>query len=226
MALGIRETGAVELGKLAMDRPDGLQLRMLGEIRFRLRSSLQIKHFRVAHAMAPVADWRSRLKLAGFTGIWGLVWYRTVERARVGPNGMFARCSGQAGGSAQAIETPMSLVLVVDDEHGVSEILEAMIEQEGHRVLTADNAGIGLKLMVEQRPDLIFTDTQMPGADGPALVAAMGGDRRLRELPVIAMSARSEEEVGGAYPRYSAFLAKPFRMAEVSRLLRRFLDSK
>lgn len=118
----------------------------------------------------------------------------------------------------------MGLVLVVDDEHGVAEILEAMIEEEGHRVLTAENAGIGLKLMVEERPDLIFTDTMMPGADGPAMVKAMAGDPRLRELPVIAMSAMPEAEVGRSYPRYSAFLNKPFRMVQVSTLLHRFLD--
>jgi CheY-like chemotaxis protein len=120
----------------------------------------------------------------------------------------------------------MSLVLVVDDEHGVAEILEAMIEEEGHRVLIADNAGIGLKLMAEERPDLIFTDTQMPGADGPAMVRAMEADPRLRGLPVVAMSAMPEGEVGRDYPRYSAFLKKPFRMVQVSRLLRRFLEPR
>lgn len=120
----------------------------------------------------------------------------------------------------------MAVVLVVDDEHGIAEILEAMIEEEGHRVFTAENGGIGLKLMVEERPDLIFTDTMMPGTDGPAMVRAMSADPRLRELPVVAMSAMPEEQVGSGYPRYSAFLKKPFRMIQVSRLLRRFLDPR
>lgn len=117
----------------------------------------------------------------------------------------------------------MVLVLVVDDEFAIAEVLRAMIEDEGHRVLTARDGRAGLASMLSQRPDLVFTDTQMPGMDVPAMVRAMDADAGLSRLPVVAMSAMPEETVGGEYDRYAAFLRKPFRLAEVAEVLSRHL---
>ena len=115
----------------------------------------------------------------------------------------------------------MALVLVVDDEFAVAEVLQAMIEDEGHRVLTARDGRAGLASMRSRRPDLVFTDTQMPGMGGPAMVRAMDAEPGLSRLNVVAMSAQPEETVGGAYSRYAAFLRKPFRLTEVTELLSR-----
>ena len=113
----------------------------------------------------------------------------------------------------------MALVLVADDEFAVAELLQAMIEDEGHEVSTAHDGRAALASMRSRRPDLVFTDTQMPGMGGPALVRAMDADPELSRLRVVAMSAMPEEAVGREYSRYTVFLRKPFRLTDVTGLL-------
>jgi CheY-like chemotaxis protein len=120
----------------------------------------------------------------------------------------------------------MALILVVDDEFALAELLRAMIEDEGHAVLTAHDGQAGLARMLADRPDLIFTDTTMPVMSGPDMVRAMAKDPALSGIRVVAMSAMPEETVGLEYPRYAAFLHKPFRLTEVTRLLSRLLPRR
>lgn len=116
----------------------------------------------------------------------------------------------------------MALVLVVDDELAVAEVLRAIIEDEGHEAVTAPDGRAALLSMAQRRPDLVFTDTQMPVMGGPALVAAMRQQPGLAHLPVIAMSSLTEDEVGPAYGgSFATFLRKPFRLTEVMGLLTR-----
>jgi CheY-like chemotaxis protein len=81
-------------------------------------------------------------------------------------------------------------------------------------------------MMVVKRPDLVFTDTTMPDMDGPALVDAMLRNPVLATISLVAMSAMPETTVRASYARYSAFLQKPFRTAQVSALLARLLRTR
>jgi CheY-like chemotaxis protein len=118
----------------------------------------------------------------------------------------------------------MALVLVVEDEFAIAELLQAMIEDEGHAVVTAGNGAGGLKAMAASRPDLVITDTMMPGMGGPEMVRAMASVPDLSRLKIVVMSAMPEEMVGCDYPGYAAFLQKPFRLTEVAALLSRLLS--
>ena len=51
----------------------------------------------------------------------------------------------------------MATVLVVDDEFGIADLLDAILTDEGHRVLTAINGQHGLEMLANERVDLIFT---------------------------------------------------------------------
>jgi CheY-like chemotaxis protein len=119
----------------------------------------------------------------------------------------------------------MAIVLVVDDEFAIVELLGAMIEDEGHAVLMAHDGRMALAILAEQVADVVFTDTRMPGMDGPSLVRTMRGDARLSRIPIVAMSSLPQATVGPEYPDYGVFLAKPFRLADVLRTLDRALSS-
>ena len=109
----------------------------------------------------------------------------------------------------------MRTVLVVDDEFGVAEVLDAILSDEGFRVVTATNGRQALDRISEQRPDLVLLDYMMPILDGVGVLHALAADPQADNLPVVVMSALPEEAIAFAATRYHAFLRKPFRIRTV-----------
>ena len=109
----------------------------------------------------------------------------------------------------------MRTVLVVDDEFGVAEVLDAILTDEGYRVITATNGRQALARIAEQRPDLMLLDYMMPVLDGVAVLRALSADPAASTLPVIVMSALPEQAFSAGTMQYAAFLRKPFRITTV-----------
>lgn len=117
----------------------------------------------------------------------------------------------------------MKTILVVDDEFGVAEVLEALLTDEGYRVVTAVNGRQGLARLSEVRPDLVLLDVMMPIVDGPAMLRAMQEDPIVRAIPVVMMSSLGEDVVRTQCQGYTAFLRKPFRATAVLDAVARIL---
>ncbi|AWN49401.1 response regulator [Methylobacterium terrae] len=113
----------------------------------------------------------------------------------------------------------MATVLIVDDEFGIAELLDAVLSDDGHRVVTAANGRQGLARVAAGPPDLIFLDFMMPVMDGPAMLAALASDPGTRAIPVVLMSSMPEETVRERASGYVAFLRKPFRIGQVRDLV-------
>lgn len=111
--------------------------------------------------------------------------------------------------------TEARTVLVVDDEFGVAEVLEAMLEDEGYRVVTAINGRQGLTRLAESAPVAVMLDYMMPIMNGADMLAAMRSDPAFADTPVIMMSSLDEATIREACKGYTMFLRKPFRMASV-----------
>lgn len=109
----------------------------------------------------------------------------------------------------------MRTVLVVDDEFGIVEVLEAILTDAGFHVVIATNGRQALARIAEHRPDLVLLDYMMPVLDGVGVLHALTADRSADGLPVVVMSALPEEAVSTATRRYKAFLRKPFRIRSV-----------
>lgn len=112
-------------------------------------------------------------------------------------------------------------ILVVDDEPTNSEILTVMLEREGHEVLTASNAPMGVQLAHEAHPDLIFMDVLMPGEYN-----GLEAIRRLKADPaflgkIICQSAKAsgQDHQQGLAAGADGYLTKPFRRQDVLSLL-------
>jgi CheY-like chemotaxis protein len=118
----------------------------------------------------------------------------------------------------------MQTVLVVDDEFGVAEVLQSILEDEGYRVVTAINGKQALTRLVEHTPDLILLDYMMPIMDGTQTVAAIRQDPALKNIPVILMSSLEEAAVRETCTDYDTFLRKPFRAMAVLRLVAELLS--
>lgn len=117
----------------------------------------------------------------------------------------------------------MQTVLIVDDEFGVAEVLQSILEDEGYRVVTAINGKQGLTRLAEVAPDLAMIDFMMPIMDGAKMVAAIRQDATFAATPVIMMSSLDEASVRDSCTTYSAFLRKPFRSARVVELVAQLL---
>lgn len=109
----------------------------------------------------------------------------------------------------------MAIVLIVDDEYGIADLLDAILGDEGHRVLIASNGRQGLELVAGERPDLIFLDYMMPVMDGAAMLRGLKSDPALQAIPVVLMSSMPETTVSERCSGYATFLRKPFRIQEV-----------
>jgi len=117
----------------------------------------------------------------------------------------------------------MATVLVVEDEFGIADLIEAVLEDEGYRVLTAVNGRQGLELLTGERPDLVFLDYMMPVMDGSAVLRSIADDLSLRDIPVVMMSSLPEATVAERCNGYVIFMRKPFKISHVISLTKRLI---
>src|SRR4051794_30518066 len=110
----------------------------------------------------------------------------------------------------------VALILVVDDEFSVAEVLESVLADAGHEVITAINGRQGLDRLSERMPDLVILDFMMPIIDGPGMLKKMREDPGYRNIPAVIMSSLPESAVKrSANGMYTAFLRKPFKLEAV-----------
>ena len=119
----------------------------------------------------------------------------------------------------------MATILVVDDEFGIGELLEALLEDEGHRVLTATNGRHGLERVAEARPDLVISDLMMPVMDGAGLLRSLRESPAWRDIPFVLMCALPEASIADRISGYDAFLRKPFKLTAISAVVARLLPA-
>jgi CheY-like chemotaxis protein len=110
----------------------------------------------------------------------------------------------------------MALILVVDDEFSVAEVVEAILTDAGHEVVTASNGQQALERTKKHRPDLVLLDFMMPIMSGPCMLRAMRKSPALRDVPAVIMSSLPESTIAqSAKGMYVAFLRKPFKVRAV-----------
>jgi len=120
----------------------------------------------------------------------------------------------------------MATVLVVEDEFAIADLLEMVLTDEGHRVLTAANGRQGLERLAEgPRPDLVVTDYMMPVLDGAGLLRAMRESEAQRDIPCIVMSSMPEANVRERTDGYAAFVRKPFDLDALVQLVATILKT-
>jgi len=118
-------------------------------------------------------------------------------------------------------------ILVVEDEPGIQEVLKFNLSQHGHDVLLAADAEQALQLMRGAIPDMILLDWMLPGMSGIELARRMRADQRLKNVPIIMLTARAEErdKVLGLDTGADDYITKPFSprelMARIKAVLRR-----
>jgi len=119
----------------------------------------------------------------------------------------------------------MSTILVVDDEIGIRELLSEILSDEGHAVLTAENAAAARALRQAEAPDLVLLDIWMPDTDGVTLLKEWAAGGQLT-MPVIMMSGHATIDTAVEATRFGAldFLEKPIALARLLAAVRSGLE--
>ena len=118
-------------------------------------------------------------------------------------------------------------ILVVEDEPGIQELLKFNLGQQGHDVLVANDSEEAMHSLRGALPDLILLDWMLPGLPGVDFARRIRGDQRLKDIPIIMLTARAEErdKVLGLETGADDYITKPFSpkevMARIKAVLRR-----
>jgi two-component system phosphate regulon response regulator PhoB len=109
-------------------------------------------------------------------------------------------------------------ILVVEDEPAIQELIAYSLRQAGHQPLCADSAEQALRLVSNALPDLVLLDWMLPGASGIEVARRLRGDKRTRAIPIIMLTARSEEQdkLLGLDSGADDYITKPFSPRELN----------
>ncbi len=109
-------------------------------------------------------------------------------------------------------------ILVVEDEPAIQELIAYNLRQAGHQPLCADTAEQALRLVSNALPDLVLLDWMLPGASGIEVARRLRGDKRTRSIPIIMLTARSEEQdkLLGLETGADDYITKPFSPRELN----------
>ena len=122
-------------------------------------------------------------------------------------------------------------LLIIEDEHSLSEVLAYNLEKEGFRVVTASDGQDGLRKAQMLLPDLIILDLMLPVVDGLQVCRQLRSDPRTQHLRILMLTARSEEvdEIVGFNMGADDYVNKPFKLKpllhRIKALLRRTSES-
>ena len=120
----------------------------------------------------------------------------------------------------------MSTILIVEDNEKNMKLVRDILQHAGHATLEAATGREGLRLAVEQRPDLVLMDIQLPDIDGIDVLREIRRQAALDAVPVLAVSASvmPDEQQKIVSSGFDAFITKPINLKAFQETVERFLE--
>jgi two-component system phosphate regulon response regulator PhoB len=108
-------------------------------------------------------------------------------------------------------------LLLVDDDPEILTLLQAKLKDEPFKLFTAAEGTSALSIVRAEKPDLIVLDVRLPGLSGLEICRFLKADKKTREIPIIMLSARSDEmdRVLGLEFGADDYVTKPFNAKEL-----------
>lgn len=120
----------------------------------------------------------------------------------------------------------MAKILVVDDHPHIARLIERELQREGHQILTAADGEEALRLVAQERPEIVVLDVILPKLDGYEVLRVLKGDPETRGIRVIMLTVLDQDgavshglELGADW-----YVPKPFVPGDIATLVRRFLQ--
>jgi len=108
-------------------------------------------------------------------------------------------------------------ILVVEDEPAIQELIAVNLEHAGHQVLRAASVPEAEALIRQVLPDVVLLDWMLPGPPGLSFARQLRTDQRTRDIPIIMLTARAQEQdkVAGLDGGADDYVTKPFSPKEL-----------
>jgi len=119
-------------------------------------------------------------------------------------------------------------VLIVDDDKEITMLLEFIMKKEGYSTLVAHNGEDGVKISLEEKPDILLLDLMMPGIDGFQVCEKLKSEESTRGIPIIMLTAlgMGKDFEKGLESGADWYITKPFESNHLVKRVRYLLDSK
>ncbi|WP_025144906.1 PleD family two-component system response regulator [Pedobacter jeongneungensis] len=101
-------------------------------------------------------------------------------------------------------------ILICDDDRGIIDVLEMVLEETGHRVITETNSLNARAIIDSEKPDLIILDLWMPVLSGDQILQMIRRTPETQDIPVIIISASRDGAQIATEAGANKFIAKPF----------------
>jgi two-component system, cell cycle response regulator DivK len=122
----------------------------------------------------------------------------------------------------------MSLILIVEDNEKNMKLARDVLEVKGYTTLAAVTGEEGVKLAVDQKPDLVLMDIQLPGMNGIEALHVLRANPITADIPVIAVTAsvmlQDRKQIMEA--GFNAYVGKPINLKEFLDAVREALAGK
>jgi DNA-binding NtrC family response regulator len=117
-------------------------------------------------------------------------------------------------------------VLVIDDDPGVRDYMEALVSRQGYRVFAVADAEQALDSLERTRPDIVTLDVVLPGIDGLETLRQL--KQRIPDVPVVMLSGHGQARniVEAMRLGASDFLRKPFEVEELELAFQKALEKR
>lgn len=122
----------------------------------------------------------------------------------------------------EEVSTQAKCIMIVDDEASLRSLVRANLEIDGFDVCEAVDGIEAMNLLRDMQPDLILLDIMMPGKDGIEVLGELAADNKLKDIPVILLTAKGEQKdlERGAELGARGHITKPFDPEQMVRTVK------
>lgn len=117
-------------------------------------------------------------------------------------------------------------IIVCEDDKGVQELIQIMLENQGYDVKPLDNGETIQETVEKYHPDLILLDLWMPGINGDEVTKLLKNQKNTQHIPIIIVSAISEASTIARQAGAEDFLSKPFEMVDLLSKVKKYSKQK
>ncbi|MCQ1528112.1 response regulator [Lutispora saccharofermentans] len=123
-------------------------------------------------------------------------------------------------------------VLIIEDDYNIQELLRYNLENSGYEVIVAGDGNEGFQKVLDNMPDVILLDVMIPGADGLEVCKMIRANEKVKKIPILMVTAKSEEldKILGLELGADDYITKPFSIKEIiariRAIMRRLNESK
>lgn len=123
-------------------------------------------------------------------------------------------------------------VLIIEDDYNIQELLRYNLENSGYKVIVAGDGNEGFQKVLDNMPDVILLDVMIPGADGLEVCKMIRANEKVKKIPILMVTAKSEEldKILGLELGADDYITKPFSIKEIiariRAIMRRLNESK